>query len=79
MNDLELQLFNILYEKHGSMTVSKKEASEIVGRCRASMDNDRAKGVGIPYFQSGIGNVKYALHDLVHYLVSDSMKTTKQK
>ncbi len=76
MNDLEKQLLNTLYEKYGSMTVGKKEASEIVGRSRASMDNDRAKGVGIPYFQQSEGaNVKYALHELVKHLVHDSVKT----
>ena len=75
MNDLEKQLLDTLYKQYGSMTVGKKQASEIVGRSRASMDNDRAKGVGIPYFQqSKSSNVKYALHELVKHLVHDSIK-----
>lgn len=76
MNDIEKSLLNTLYEKYGSMTVGKAEASEIVGRSRASMDNDRKAGVGIPYFQQAEGsNVKYALHELVKHLVHDSIKT----
>lgn len=75
MNDLEKQLLGTLYEKYGSMTVGKKGASEIVGRSRASMDNDRHQGIGVPYFQQGLGNVKYALHELVKHLVHDSIKT----
>ena len=75
MDIIEKQLLDTLYQKYGSMTVGKKEAAEIVGRSRASMDNDRATGTGIPYFQQGLGNVKYALHELVKHLVHDSVKT----
>jgi hypothetical protein len=76
MDILEKQLLDTLYHKFGSMTVNKQTAAEIVGRSRASMDNDRAKGTGIPYFQQGsLGNVKYALHELVKHLVHDSIKT----
>ncbi len=76
MNDLEKSLLNTLYEKYGSMTVGKAQASEIVGRSRASMDNDRKAGVGIPYLQATENaTVKYALHELVKHLVNDSVKT----
>ena len=75
MTDLEKQLLDTLYAKYGSMTVGKREASEIIGRSRASMDNDRANGVGVPYFQATEGaSVKYALHELVKHLVHDSVK-----
>ena len=76
MSDLEKQLLDTLYLQYGSMTVGKREASEIIGRSRASMDIDRANGVGAPYFQQSTGaNVKYALHELVKHLVHDSIKT----
>ena len=76
MNDLQKDLFNTLYETYGSMMVSKKQASEVIGRSRASMDNDRYAGKGIPYFQdTPNGDVKYSIHDLVHYLTTNSVKT----
>ena len=76
MTDLEKELFNTLFAKYGSMLVTKKEASEIIGRSRASMDADRYVGKGINYYQEGDnGNVKYSLHDLVNYLVNGAVKT----
>ena len=76
MNDLQKQLFNTLYETYGSMMVSKRQASEIIGRSRASMDNDRYAGKGINCFQdTPNGDVKYSLTDLVEYLTTASIKT----
>ena len=75
MNDLEKSLLDTLYKKYGCMTVGKKEASEIVGRSRASLDNDRKAGVGIAYIQATPNaTVKYTLHELVKHLVHDSIK-----
>ena len=75
MDSLKKDLLNTLYSKYGSMIVGKKQASEIIGRSRASMDNDRYQGIGIPYLQSREGaTVKYALHELVTYIVDSSIK-----
>ncbi|SMP87542.1 hypothetical protein SAMN06313540_1127 [Epsilonproteobacteria bacterium SCGC AD-308-E02] len=76
MNDLEKQLLDTLYEKYQTMTLGKKEASEILGRSRASLDNDRVQGVGVPYIQHSAGaTVKYPLHEIVKHLVHDTVKT----
>lgn len=75
MDALKAELLHTLYEKYGSMVVGKKEASEILGRSRASMDNDRRQGIGVPYIQNKEGaTVKYALHELVNYLLNSSVK-----
>ncbi len=75
MNDLQKDLFNTLYEKYGSMTVSKKQAGEILGAGISTLDRLRADGKGPTYKQAGVSNVKYNLHSLVTYIISDEIKT----
>ncbi len=76
MNNLQKELFDILYEKYGSLTVSKKQAGEILGAGISTLDRMRVDGRGPSYKQEGVRNVKYNLHDLVTYILQDTIKTT---
>jgi len=72
----EKELFDTLYKKYGSMTLSKEDAADVLGRSRSSMDNDRKAGKGVGYIQHTEGGaVRYPLHEVVKHLMNNTVKT----
>ncbi len=76
MNELQSKTFDSLYEKYGTMLLSKKQTAEILGTSEAVLNRDKANGIGLEYQQTGsAGTVKYSLGVIVEAITGVAIKT----
>ncbi len=75
MNDAKDNLFNLLYQEHKAVILSKKVTAQILNMGVSTLDKLRSEGRGPRYKQSGLSNVKYNLHSIVDYILQDEIQT----
>jgi len=75
MSEIKSNLFNLLYDKHGAVILSKKDTAKILNMGVSTLDKLRAEGRGPSYKQEGLSNVKYNLHAIIEYILKDEIKT----
>ena len=72
LNPIQTKMFDTLYEKYGTMSLSKKQASEAMNVSTATLDLDRKAGRGCAYKQeTAVSNVYYPLTAVVEYLTTN--------
>lgn len=76
MNDIQKDMFQVLFNQYGTMNLSKKQCSKITGKSISKLESDKRLGIGISYKQeTDVSNVYYPLQNIVEYLTVGNIKT----
>jgi len=77
MSDIEI-MAKLLFDKFQKLTLSPKEAADILGTASKTLESDRAEAIGIPYTRRNgkeKGQILYSVTAIAKTLVKNQVKT----
>lgn len=73
------ELINLLFQKYGSLNLTREQTAESIGSSTATLDRIRKAGLGPKYHKDGVssknGMVRYPIDSVVDYILSAQVKT----
>lgn len=73
------ELINLLYQKYGSLNLTREQTAESIGSSTATLDRIRKAGLGPKYFKDGASSknamVRYPIDAVVEYILSAQVQT----
>lgn len=74
------ELVQLLYDKYGTLLLSRKQAAEATNNSLSSLDRYKAEGCKIDYIKDEAkgknSRVQYAIDEIAEYIIRESRKTT---
>lgn len=73
------ELINLLFQKYGSLNLTREQTAESIGSSTATLDRIRKAGIGPKYLKDGIssknGMIRYPIDAVVEYVLSAQIQT----
>lgn len=73
------ELINLLFQKYGSLNLTREQTAESIGSSTATLDRIRKAGLGPKYHKDGVssknGMVRYTIDAVVDYILSTQVQT----